>query len=283
MSFEERPLPGVRCDAMLNLNLWHPKSAKTLGHQPDRTLPVTHSARPLLRIAVLNAKGGCGKTTLATNLAGYYAAHHYRTALLDADPQASSLHWLQNRGGQHAFISAINGTDRSLRVTRSFQMRVPPGTERLIVDSPAALDAVRLRELGHSADAMLIPVLPSDIDIHAASRCIADLLVTGHVEQRSERVAVIANRVKKNTLVYAKLERFLNSLGIPFVATLRDTQNYVHASELGVSIHELDSRTARQDARDWEALIAWLEQRVPQQNTPTTASAEIHTLNHPVG
>jgi chromosome partitioning protein len=275
-------MPGVRRAAMLNLNLWYPKSAQPPEHRQDNSLLAPRSACPLLRIAVLNTKGGCGKTTLATNLAGYYAAHGYRTALLDADAQASSMHWLQNRGGQHAFINAINGTDRSLRVTRSFQMRIPPGTERLIVDSPAALDAIRLREFGRGADAILIPVLPSEIDIHAASRCIADLLLAGHVKQRGERVAVIANRVKKNTLVYAKLQLFLESLGIPFVATLRDTQNYVRAAELGVSIHELDSDTARQDVCDWEALIAWLEQRAPQQ-IPAMAAAEIHALNQPAG
>lgn len=268
---------------MLNLNLWHPKSETALEHRPDNALSAIGKARPLLRIAVLNTKGGCGKTTLATNLAGYYALHGFRTALLDADPQASSLHWLQNRGGQHAFISAINGTDRSLRVTRSFQTRVPPGTERLIVDSPAALDGIRLKELGRGADVILIPVLPSDIDIHAASRCIAELLVTGHVGHRSERVAIVANRVKKNTLAFAKLQLFLDSLGIPFVAALRDTQNYVHASELGVSIHELDSYGARQDACDWVALIEWLEQRVPLHMIPAAASAAIHALDQPAG
>ena len=237
--------------------------------------------RPLLRIIVLNAKGGCGKTTLATNLAGYYASRDYCTALLDADPQASSLHWLQNRGGAHNLITAINGTGHSLRVTRSFQMRVPPGIERLIMDTPAALDNARLQEVTRDADAILIPVLPSDIDIHAASHCIAELLLTGQVQQRSERVAVIANRVKKNTLVYATLQRFLASLGIPFVASLRDTQNSVHAAELGIGIHELSTHSARQDKQDWEPLIQWLEQRAAQPVSAATAVVE--ALTQPAG
>ena len=263
---------------MLNLNLWVPKPSKPPGQQAENSAPDSDVPRPLLRVVILNTKGGCGKSTLATNLAAYYASHDYRTALLDADPQASSLHWLQNRDGAHKAITAINGADRSLRVTRSFRMRVPPGIERLIVDTPAALDSVRLQDMTRDADAILIPVLPSDIDIHAVSRCIAELLLAGRVEQRSERVAVIANRVKKNTLVYTKLQRFLGSLGITFVASLRDTQNYVHASEWGLGIHELEAQGADQDALDWEPLIQWLEQRPAQTDVTadgTTAAQAV--------
>ena len=215
---------------MLNLNLWRSKSAKHPDTKPEGDAQPVVGLRPLMRIVVLNTKGGCGKTTLSTNLAGYYASHGYRTALLDADPQGSSLHWLKNRGENHAAITGIAGAERSNRVTRSFQLRVPPDTERLIVDTPAALDPSRLQELARGADAILLPVLPSDIDIHAVSRCIADLLLLGRIERRAERVAVIFNRVKKNTLIYEKLQRFLHSLGIPFVTSFRDTQNYVRAS-----------------------------------------------------
>ena len=117
-----------------------------------------------------------------------------------------------------------------------------------------------------------IPVLPSEIDIHAVSRCIADLLLVGRMERYTERVAVIANRVKKNTLIYAKLQRFLHSLGIPFVTSLRDTQNYVRASAAGMGIHELDARAARDDVRDWQALIDWLEQRPAAERAPSSAA-----------
>ena len=245
---------------MLNLKLRHPKPANAPVTQPEGQEQAA-TVRPLMRIVALNAKGGCGKTTLSTNLAGYYASHGYRTALLDADVQASSLRWLMNRGDKPAAITGIAGAERNGRVTRSFQLRVPPDTERLIVDTPAALDPMRLQDLTRHADAILIPVLPSDIDIHAVSRCIADLLLLAHVERRAERVAVIANRVKKNTLIYEKLRHFLQTLGIPFVASFRDTQNYVHASESGLGIHEMDTRKTRTDVQDWEALINWLEQR----------------------
>lgn len=217
--------------------------------------------RPLLKIVVLNTKGGCGKTTISTSLAGYYAAQGYRTALLDADPQGSSLRWLANRAPRNAPIFGLSGCDRSGRVTRSFLMRVPHDTERLIVDTPAALDGLRMQDLTRGAHAILIPVLPSDIDIHAASRCIAELLLSARLENRAERVAVVANRVKKNTRTYETLRRFLQSLDIPFVAALRDTQHYLRAVEQGLSVHELQERNVRQDVYEWGALVEWLESR----------------------
>lgn len=252
--------------AVLNLNLWQRKPENS-PRRPAPAAAVT-PARPLLRIVVLNAKGGCGKTTLSTNLAGYYAARGYRTALLDADTQGSSLRWLKNRGGGRPPVSGIAGAEQNGRVTRSFQLRIPPGTERLIVDTPAAFDPLRLREFTRGADAILIPVLPSDIDIHAASRCIAELLLTVRIEHRAECLAVVANRVKKNTRSYDKLKRFLATLDIPFVASFRDTQHYAHAAELGLSVCELEQRNTREDAYEWERLVQWLETRRPASAPP---------------
>lgn len=265
---------------MLNLNLWHPKALNADEcRSPQPTKPAAPS-RPLLRIVVLNTKGGCGKTTLATNLASYYAVHGYRTAILDADPQASSLHWLRNRDETRPKLTGIAGAERNLRVTRTFQMRVPPGTERLVVDTPAALDAAHFQDLTRGAHAILIPVLPSDIDIYAASRCIADRLVAGRVTERTDRVAVIANRTKRNTLVYSKLQRFLASLDIPFVTALRDTQNYVRAAEMGIGIHELDARTVHQDKRNWEPLIDWIEHRPTAAESAVQHPTPALALNH---
>ncbi|MDE2233984.1 MAG: ParA family protein [Gammaproteobacteria bacterium] len=251
---------------MLNLKLWQSKPRHVPLDQRAQNPPAM-APRPLLRIVALNTKGGCGKTTLCTNLAGYYASHGYRTALLDADIQGSSLQWLRNRGDKPAAIAAIDGAQRSGRVTRSFQVRAPHATERLIVDTPAALDSFSLKEFTRDADAILIPVLPSAIDIHAVSRCIADLLLVGRVAQHAERVAIVANRVKKHTLIYEKLQHFLQGLNIAFITSLRDTQNYVHAAETGLGIHELIAHKNRQDLRDWDPLIQWLEAR------PRAASA----------
>lgn len=261
---------------MQTLNLWiqRPGASST-----DAVEAEPRTQRPLLKIVVLNSKGGCGKTTLSTSLAAYYAARGYNTALLDTDPQGSSLRWLANRAEGRPAITGLTGFDRSGRVTKSFLMRVPPETERLIVDTPAAMDNLKLQDVTRGAHAIVIPVLPSDIDIHAASRCIADLLLTGRIENRRERVAVVANRVKKQARMYETLKRFLHSLDIPFVATIRDTQNYIHAVERGLGVHELKDRNVKEDVYEWNALIEWLEQR----NALPTQQAQLRSLTgtHP--
>lgn len=212
------------------------------------------------RIVILNSKGGCGKTTLATNLAAYYAHQGFKTALLDYDPQGSATFWLSKRPANRGKIQAIPAYKYSHSVTRSWFLRVEPNTERVIVDSPAGLEMSGFQQLLDKADAILIPVLPSDIDIHAASHCIADLLLVAKQHKRRQRIAVIANRVRKNLLVYQKLERFLTSLGIPFVATLRDTTLYVQAADQGLGMHELHSYRNRDDLESWRQLITWLDQ-----------------------
>lgn len=243
---------------MLNLNLWQ-RPAGTGPSSDAASVPKT--LRPLLKVVVLNTKGGCGKTTLSTSLAAWYATNGYNTAILDNDPQGSSLRWLANRGGRKPGITGLSGTDKSGRVTKSFLMRVPPDIERLVVDTPAAIDNLRLQDALRGAHAVIIPVLPSDIDIHAASRCIAELLLTGRIENRQQRVAVVANRVKKQARMYETLRRFLGSLEIPFVATFRDSQNYVHATEMGLGVHELKDKNVKEERHEWAPLLEWLESR----------------------
>ena len=114
-------------------------------------------------------------------------------------------------------------------------------------------------DMTKSADAIIVPVLPSDIDIHACSRCIADLLLIAKVRRDENRIAVIANRVKRNTLIYQSLMRFLETLRIPVIATLRDSQNYVRAAEQGVGLHEMKKALVAQDLEDWAPLLAWLK------------------------
>lgn len=220
------------------------------------------SASGARQILVLNAKGGCGKTTIATNLASYYATQGLGTVLLDHDPQGSSMQWLGLREEPLQAIHGIPAYRRpGMNVTRSFLLRLPSGTERVILDAPAGVQGGALIELVRGVDTILIPVLPSPIDIHAASHFIKDLLLVAKVRARSIRIGVVANRVRKNTRVYQSLERFLSSLNIPFVATLRDTQNYVRAAESGRGIHDLHQAHTCYDRRQWQAIIDWLEAR----------------------
>ncbi len=213
------------------------------------------------RITILNPKGGSGKTTLATNLAAYYASRGLATTLMDFDPQGSTSRWLRSRS---AALPSIHGVAawRSLPgVTRSFQLRSPAGTDRVVVDTPAALEPRRFAEFVREADAIVVPVLPSQIDIHACAHCIEHLLTTARIKRRENRIAVVANRVRPNTLVFRSLSRFLETLDIPFVATLRESQNYIRSFELGVGVHEMRAERSLPDVEQWAPLVSWIESR----------------------
>jgi chromosome partitioning protein len=211
------------------------------------------------RILVLNPKGGSGKTTVATNLASYFASQGDRPLLSDNDPQGSSTRWLKKRTPQQSFIHGTAAFDRNVRMTRTFQMRIPPDAAHVVVDTPAAVAGQDMPELTRNAHAIIVPVLPSDIDIAAFSKCIADLLLIAKVRRDEYRIGVVANRVKRNTIVYQSLMKFLTSLRIPVIATLRDSQNYVRAAEQGVGLYEMKRYLVEQDLEDWKPLIAWLK------------------------
>lgn len=215
------------------------------------------------KIVLLNPKGGSGKTTIATNLASYFAVSGLRPTLMDLDAQGSSTRWLSKRAKGQQPIHGIAGYERNSRVTRSFATRLPLDTERLVVDTPAALEAQSLPDITRNATAILVPVLPSDIDIHAAAKCISDLLLIAKVRRDEHRIAVIANRAKKNTLMYKSLMKFLETLHIPVVTTLRDSQNYIRAAESGAGLFEMKPSQVREDLEQWLPLVGWLAQRQP--------------------
>lgn len=236
------------------------------------------------RIVVLNPKGGSGKTTIAINLASYYAVQGLKPVLMDYDPQGSSTRWLKKRSAPQPLIHGIAAYDRNARTTRSFQLRAPGDSQRQVIDTPAAVQPHEMPELVRGADCILVPVLPSDIDIHACSKCIADLLLVAKVKRSDNRIAVIANRVKKHTLVYQSLMRFLGTLHIPIVATFRDSQNYIRAAELGVGIHEMKAYLVREDLDQWGPLIQWLDARHgPGEAAATTAESDPAPPGFPAG
>jgi chromosome partitioning protein len=211
------------------------------------------------RILVLNPKGGSGKTTIATNLASYFAGQGDRPLLTDNDPQGSSTRWLKKRKPEQPLIHGVAAFERNSRMTRAWQMRVPADAAHIVVDTPAAVPAQDMPEMTKTADAIIVPVLPSDIDIHACSKCIADLLLIAKVRRDENRIGVVANRVRRNTVIYQSLMRFLATLQIPIIATLRDSQNYVRAAEQGVGLHEMKPGLVAQDLADWQPLLAWLK------------------------
>ena len=220
---------------------------------------ITPNRTNLNKIVILNPKGGCGKTTLSTNLASYYAASGPVPAVMDCDPQGSTMAWIERRAASLPTIHGIAAYKRSMQATRSWQLRVPSETTNLIVDSPASLTSDDLREVTRDSSSILVPVLPSSIDIHAASRCIADLLLVAKIDRRDRKLAVVANRTRKNTKSFEKLMRFLDSLGIPIIAVLRDSQNFVHAAEEGIGICEMQPYKVRKDIVEIEKIVTWLD------------------------
>lgn len=220
---------------------------------------ITPRRDKLNKIVILNPKGGCGKSTLATNIAASYAERGPIPAIMDYDPQGSTTAWLERRSAAFAPIHGIEAFKKTMQATRSWQLRVPNETENLIVDSPASLSHDDLRALTRDATSILVPVLPSMMDTHAASRCIADLLLVAKIDRKDRKLAVVANRTRKRTKSFAKLMRFLDSLGIPIIAVLRDSQNFVHAAEKGMGICDMMPSRVRPDIEEINRIIEWLD------------------------
>ena len=137
-------------------------------------------------------------------------------------------------------------------------MSVPANTDRVILDAPARASELELKEMILQADIILIPVLPSSIDTHAVARFIEELVIERKIRQRGIGVGIVANRAKTKTLTYRSLQRFLESLNLPFVTTLRDTQNYVHAAERGIGISEMWDKRTDVDKDQWSPMMEWL-------------------------
>lgn len=223
------------------------------------TVLSTRQQGPRNRILILNPKGGCGKSTLATNIAACYAQRGGTPAVMDYDPQGSTMAWLERRAKDLPTIHGIAAFKRTMQATRSWQLRVPHEADNLIIDSPAGVTHDDLRELTRDASSILVPVLPSTMDIHAASRCIADLLLVAKIDRRERKLAVVANRTRKNTKSFSKLMRFLDSLGIPIIAVLRDSQNFVYSAEHGVGLHEMQPSRVRADVEQIDRVVQWLD------------------------
>ncbi len=228
---------------------------------------------PILRVLIANAKGGCGKTTIATNIASHYAAQGKNVRLFDHDAQGSSLQWFRRRGDGYRQIHGVDASRRpDNHMTRSWQLRVPLETDVVVLDTAAGIEVSELAAMFQENDCLIIPVLPSPIDIHATAHFIKDILLVGKARKKQIRMAVVANRVRKNTLMYHALERFLFTLKIPFVTSLRDTQFYSRAIEDGCGIQELKYPKVKQDQKQWAPLFRWLD-------TPVEVStAEVHSL-----
>ena len=208
-------------------------------------------------IMVLNAKGGCGKSTLATNIACYFANEGATVALADYDPQRSSLDWLERRPEDRPEIIAIKGFESGLR-------GVPRSADMVIIDAPARSHGKELTDLVRHAETIVVPVLPSTIDMQATTTFLEELRNVGKIERKQAKFGLVANRVRDNTLIFDDLDDYLTKAKAPYVAALREAQNYVRAYTRGLGIFELPEYLAWPDWDEWEPLTAWLRSKRSQ-------------------
>ena len=229
----------------------------------------------LHKIVVLNPKGGCGKTTLATNIAAFYAMRGPAPTLVDFDPQGFSKRWLDRRPGSRPQIYGSTAYLQPMQGRDAVHLQTRPETENLIIDLPAALSPDELHDVTYDAGSILIPVLPSEIDVNCASRFIAELLLVAQIDRRNRQLAIVANRTRQNNRSYQMLMRFLTSLRIPLIAVLRDSQNYVQAASQGIGICEMPAYKVDKDIGQMNLIIDWLDRwRMRQLDAATSSRFE---------
>jgi len=209
---------------------------------------------------IINSKGGSGKTTIATNLASYFAANGVPTTVMDYDPQGSSMSWLRLRPQPGSRIYGANAAPQKGGRIRSIEMHVPVDTQQLVIDAPAGASGLLLQEMLCRPDCIIIPVAPSAIDIHATAKFVSELLLAGRIRTRNIRLAIVANRVRSSMPVYQPLERFLASLGLPFLARVSDSDVYIKAAETGVGIFEMDAPAAAAECGEFMPIVEWVGQ-----------------------
>ncbi len=207
-------------------------------------------------ILVLNPKGGCGKSTLAANIAGYFAQNGKRVALADCDPQGSCNDWLSIRPSSAAPIYQASIEADKLKVSRK--------TDFLVIDTPAATHGKKLAKFARFGHCMVIPMLPSPIDMLAIERFINELFSLRKLINRKIKLVMVANRVREDTLAAAKLDNYLEKMKLPtghklpYITVLRASQNYIKAAEKGLSIFEFAPAKTLYDREQWQPLVRWL-------------------------
>ena len=221
------------------------------------------------RILVASSKGGCGKTTLATNLAVALARRGRRVWMIDADAQGSSAGWAHARADTRPSIGVMHSAEGGAVSTAGWSLKIPPATEVLVVDTPAGLRPHQLSEFLRRCDTLLVPIVPSGIDTRASSAFLAELAHAMPVRAGNVRVGLVANRVKSRTVAARELPEFAESLPFPLIATLRDAQAYVLAGSMGRGVFDYQGPGVAGCHQDWATLLAWL---LPAEHIATDAA-----------
>lgn len=202
-------------------------------------------------VLVVNPKGGVGKSTVATNLAGWFATRGHPTLLGDLDKQLSARGWLERRPASAAKIASWDvDSDRIARP--------PRGVTHVVLDSPAAIHGHLLRDALKVADRVIVPLQASLFDIYATQSFLEKLSERAGLKE-SGHVGVLGMRVDARTRAAEQLHRFVEGLGLPVLGFLRDTQNYVQLAAHGLTLWDVAPSRVEKDVAQWQALLAWVE------------------------
>lgn len=208
--------------------------------------------RPVKTVLVASSKGGVGKTTIATHLAARSALDGARTVLVDADPQRSSMRWAERRAGLDSAVLPLDGT------RRGWDQRLPGDAQAVVVDAAAGAMARDLDAFLGMADAVVVPVTASTLDLDATVGFLDSLAQHPRLRRGELRVGLVANRLKSNTVSAQQATELLARWPYPLVAQLRDSQAYVVLTAMGKSLFDYGSANVREHQADWAPLLKWL-------------------------
>lgn len=201
-------------------------------------------------VVVANPKGGVGKSTLSTNIAGYFASKGHAVMVGDADRQQSSRLWLSLRSPAARSISTWNVGDDQIA-------KPPKGTTHVVLDTPAGLHGKRLKEVLKLADKIIVPLQPSIFDIFATRAFLDEL--AGNQHALKAQIGIVGMRVDARTIAADKLHEFVDSLGLPVLGYLRDTQNYIHLAARGLTVFDVAPSRVERDLAQWQSICQWLD------------------------
>lgn len=201
-------------------------------------------------VVIANPKGGVGKSTLSTNVAGYFASQGHAVMLGDADRQQSSALWLGLRPPAARSV-------RSWEVSADQVGRPPKGTTHVVLDTPAGLHGGTLKEVLRLADKVLVPLQPSIFDIYATRGFLDELSRSKQADRL--QVGIVGMRVDARTIAADKLHEFVGGLGLPVLGYLRDTQNYIHLAARGLTLFDVAPGRVEKDLEQWRGICHWLD------------------------